>query len=149
MSVIAQAVTHAIFLNGTHGVILEGIAINASSNGQRIRNVAFNESIAKIDFDRDGSVELIVNSSAKPNVVYADDMQLAELQSTDGLNPNSEAWVYDPNHQVVTIFADPSSITLFYAPAPTPVPEFPSSLAGLILLGTGAIFLLLIRKKPK
>lgn len=149
MSVVARAVTHAIFLNGTHGVELADIAINASSTGQLIRDVASNESVVKIDFDHDGSVELTVNSSAKPNAVYADDMELTEAHSPEGLNPNSEAWVYDQNRQVVTIFADPSSITLFYGPAPTPVPEFPSSLAGLILIGITAATMFVIKKKPK
>ncbi len=97
MSVVARAVTHAIFVNGTHGVELAEIAINASSNGQMIRDVAFNESVVQIGFDHDGAVELSANSSVKPTAVFADDRELPESQSSAGLNQNSNAWVYDQN----------------------------------------------------
>lgn len=126
MSVVARAVTHAIFLNGTHGVELAEIAINASSNGQMIDNVAFNETVAQIDFDQPGAVELDVNSSQKPMMVFADGNQLTELPMNIGLTPNSNAWVYDQNTHALTVFADPSSITIFYDPQSTPVPEFPA-----------------------
>jgi hypothetical protein len=149
VSVVAKAVTHPIFLNGTHGVELAKIAINASSNGQSIRDVAFNESVAKIDFDHDGSVVLTVNSSAKPTAVFADHMQLSETHSAKGLNPNSNAWVYDQNHQVITIFADPSSITLFYGPAPTPVPEFPSAMIALVMISSIAAAIFAVKAKPR
>lgn len=149
VSVVAKAVTRAIFLNGTHGVELAKIAINASSNGQLIRGVAFNESVARIDFDHDGAVVLTVNSSAKPTAVFADDKQLSEAQSAKGLNPNSNTWVYDQNHQVITIFADPSSITLFYGPAPTPVPEFPSAMIALLLVSSIAAAIFAVKTKPR
>jgi hypothetical protein len=146
MSVAARAVTHAIFLNGTHRVELAEIAINASSNGQMIENVAFNESIVKIDFDHDGSVELSLNSSAKPSAVYADDMQLGEAQSSNGLNLNSNEWVYD--HHMIIIFADPSSVTIFYSPTPTPVPEFPVTLTALILIVALSASLIVTKRRP-
>jgi hypothetical protein len=147
MSAAALAVTHAIFLNGTHGVELAQIAIAASTNGQLIRDVAFNETVAKIDFDRDGSLQLTLNSSIKPRAVYADDMELTELPSAAGLNPNSEAWVYDQNNQSLRIFADPTSVTLFYESASTPVPEFPEPLTGLILTVTTALTVLFVTRK--
>jgi hypothetical protein len=149
MSVVARAVTHAIFLNGTHGVELAEIAINSSSNGQLIRNVAFNESVAEIQFDHDGSVELTVNSSAKPSAVFADDMRLGEASSTAGLNANSNAWIYDQNDHVVTIFADPSSVTLYYGSEPTPMPEFQSGLVALMLVGVASATILLLKKRPR
>ncbi len=134
MSVVARAVTHAIFLNGTHGVELAEIAIAASSNGQMMRNIANNETVAQVDFDHDGAVELVVNSSEKPAAVFADDIELNEAQWNIGLTPNSNAWVYDENSHMLTIYADPSSITLVYASAPTPVSEFPVTLAAFVLL---------------
>jgi len=146
MSVVARAVTHAIFLNGTHRVELAEIAINASSNSQMIENVAFNMSVVKIDFDHDGSVELALNSSAKPSAVYADDMQLGEAQSSNSLNLSSNEWVYDNAHHMLIIFADPSSITIFYSPTSTPVPEFPSTLTVFALFITLSASLVLIRK---
>ncbi len=148
MSIVARDVTHAIFLNGTHGVELAEIAINASSNGQLIENVAFNESVVQIDFDHDGAVELVVNSTAKPTSVFADDMQLPEAQSTNGLNMNSNMWTYDEGHQQLTIFADPSSVTVLYGSNPTPIPEFPAALTALALIGGISASMLVIRKKP-
>jgi hypothetical protein len=146
MSVVAMAVTHAIFLNGTHGVELAEIAINASSSGQLIRDVAFNESVVEIDLDHEGSLELTVNSSAKPSAIFADDMQLSEAQSTMGLIENSNAWVYDQNSHMIIIFADPSSVTMFYNPIPTP--EFPTALAALLLVGSVAATTLMIKARP-
>lgn len=136
MSVVGRAVTHAIFLNGTHGIELAQIAIAASSNGQMIRNVAFNQSVAKVDFDHDGSVELEVNSSSKPAAVFADDNELPEAQWNIGLTPNSNAWVYDENSHMLTVYADPSSITIFYGSSPTPLPEFPAGIVALVLLAS-------------
>lgn len=149
MSVVARAVTHAIFLNGTHGVELAEIAINASSNGQMIRDVAFNESVVQIDLDHDGAVELSVNSSAKPAAVFADDRELAESQSSAGLNQNSNAWVFDQNTHMLTVFADPSSVTIFYGSAPTPVPEFPFVYTPLVFLAALAATILIARKSAR
>lgn len=114
MSVVARAVTMAIFLNDTHGTALSRIAIDASSNNQLIKNVAYNQTVVHVKFDRDGSVVLIINASAKPSVVYGDDLKLSEKLSTLGLTPDSEAWVYDNNKRIIIIFADPSSITISY-----------------------------------
>ena len=142
----ARAVTHTIILNGTDGVELAQIAINASSNGQMIHDVAFNESVVQIDFDHGGAVELSANSSAKPTAVFADDRELPESQSSAGLNPNSNAWVYDQNTHMLTVFADPSSVTIFYGSAPTPVPEFPFASAPLVFLAALAATILIARK---
>lgn len=146
MSVVARAVTHAIFLNGEHGVELAQIAIAASSNGQLIENVATNETVAQVDFDHDGAVELDVNSSAKPAAVFADDNELTEAQWNVGLTPNSNAWAYDQNSHMLKVFADPSSITIFYGQAPMPVPEFPAGLVALTLVGSLATALLVAKK---
>lgn len=148
MSILARTVTQAIFLNGAHGVELTEIAINASSNGQLIRNVAFNESVAQIEFDHDGAVELSANSSAKPTAIFADDMELAEAQSSSGLNANSNAWVYSQNNHTLTVFADPSSVTIFYGSTPTPVPEFPLAYA-FALIGALAATLFITRKSTR
>lgn len=149
MSVVARAVTHAIFLNGAHGVELAQIAIAASSNGQLIRNVGFNESVVEVDFDHDGALELDVNSSAKPAAVFADGNELAEVPWNIGLSPNSNAWVYDENTHSLSIYADPSSVTIFYGSAPIPVPEFPPTILGMLfivgLLGT----VLAVRKRSR
>lgn len=149
MSVVARAVTHAIFLNGTHGVELAKIVIAASSNGQLIRNVGFNESVVEVNFDHDGALELDVNSSAKPAAVFADGNELAEVPWNVGLSPNSNAWVYDQNTHSLNIYADPSSVTIFYGSTPTPVPEFPTAILGMLfivgLLGT----VLAVRKRPR
>lgn len=149
MSVVARAVTHAIFLNGTHGVELAEIAINASSNGQIIHHIAFNETVVQVDFDHDGAVILSTNSSAKPSAIFADDMELSETQSTTGLNENSNAWVFNQNTHKLTIFADPSSVTIFYGPAPTPVPEFPLAYTPLVFLAALAATILLARATVK
>ncbi|MGA2460296.1 MAG: hypothetical protein ABSF82_02630 [Candidatus Bathyarchaeia archaeon] len=149
MSVVARAVTHAIFLNGTHGVELAEIAINASSNGQMIRDVAFNESVVQVDLDHDGRVELSVNSSAKPTAVFADDNELSESQSDAGLTVNSNTWVYDQNSHTLTVFADPSSITIFYGSAPTPVPESPFASIAFLLIAAIAGAALVARKKVR
>lgn len=146
MSVVARAVTHAIFLNATHGVELAEIAIATSSNGQIIKNVAFNESVAQIDFDHEGAVEMEINSSAKPAAVYADDSELAEAQWNVGLTPNSNAWFYDPNTHMLTVDADPSSITIFYSSTPTPVPEFPTGAVALVLLASLIATVLAVEK---
>lgn len=126
MSIVARAVTHAIFLNGTHGVELAEIAINASSNGQLIENIATNESVAQIEFDHDGAVELHVNSTDKPTAVYADDSELTEVEPGAGMNMTSNTWAYDQNSHMLTVDADPASITIIYGTSATPVLEFPS-----------------------
>jgi hypothetical protein len=152
MTIASRIVTQAFLLNGTRGIQLGSIAINASSSGQIIRNLAFNESVLQIEFDHNGSIQLNVNSSVKPAQVFADNNQLTEAQSLNGLTPESEAWVYDPNSHALTLFADPSSVTLVYSLTPTPsvstpVPEYPTALA-LVLIGCLAITLL-IAKKPR
>lgn len=150
MSVVARAVTHAIFLNGAHGVELAEIAIAASSNGQTIRDVAFNESVAQVDFDQNGSVELDVNSSLKPAAVFADGNELAEAQWNIGLTPSSNAWVYDDNSHMLKVYADPSSITIIYSSTQSPVPEFPTGIVAIALLGSlfGATVALKKRSRP-
>jgi len=135
MSVVARAVTHAIFLNGTHGVEVAWIAINASSSGQVIENVAFNETVVQVKFDQDGTTVMSAHSSAKPSAVFADDVELTEATSNSGLTWNNEAWAYNQNNHVLTVFADPSSITLFYGSAPTPIPEFPAAIVSMLLAG--------------
>lgn len=150
MTIASKIVTQTLLMNGTHGVELGAIAINASSRGQTIRNLAFNESVLQIEFDHNGSIQLNVNSSVKPVQVFADNNALTEAQSLNGLTPESEAWVYDPTSHALTIFADPSSVTLVYnttptPSVPTPVPEYPTTLA-LVLIGCLAITLLIAKK---
>ncbi len=134
MSVGARAVTQAIFLRGHHAVELASIAITANSSNQMIRNVAYNDTIVQVGFDHNASCQLLINSSAMPTAVYADDIVLLEKQSTAGLTPQSEAWVYNQNSSAITIFADPSTVTIFYGSAP--VPEFPVASTSLLLLVT-------------
>lgn len=150
-TVAARTLTQPILMNGTEEVRLDFIAINASSNDQIIRNVAFNESVAQIEFDRNGSIQLTVDSSVKPTEVFADDNLLSEAQSLNGLTPASEAWVYNSNSQALMIFADPSSVTLVYSVTPstsTPVPEYPTAVS-LLLIGCLAISLLIARRSRK
>jgi len=144
MTIAARNLTQPIFLNGTGGVRLSFIRINASSTGQTIRNVAFNASVAQIELDSNGSIQLTINSSAKPLQVFADDYLLPEAQSSVGLTPQSDVWVYDSNSQSLTIFADPTSVTLIYETASataSPVPEYPATL-DLTLIGCIVITLL-------
>jgi hypothetical protein len=152
MSITAKNMTHPVAMNGTRGIVLGWVAINASSNDQNIRNVAFNESVAQIIFDREGSVKLIINSSMKPAKVFADNLELLEAQSSAGLTPESEAWVYDQNGHTITIFADPSSVTLVYSltpsPPTTPVAEYPTDLA-LILAGCLAAILTITKRNVR
>ena len=148
MSVVARAVTHAIFLNGTHGVELAEIAINASSNGQLIKDIANNESVVEVEFDHDGAVELHVNSTEKPSMIFADDNQLTEVETADG-NMTSNTWAYNQNNHMLTVDADPSSITIVYGTYPTPVLEFPSggTIAVIALVALASALFLLKRKQ--
>jgi hypothetical protein len=139
-------------MNGTQGVRLGFIMINESSSDQIIRNLAINETVAQIEFDHNGSVQLIVNSSVRPSQVLADNIVLTEAQSLNGLTPESEAWIFDPNSHTLAIFADPASVTLVYTLAPstptsTPVPEYPTALAP-VLIGC-LIMTLLIGKRSR
>ena len=150
MTLAARRVTQTLLMNGTHGVELGFIAVNASSSGQMIRNLALNESVLQIEFDHNGSIQLNVNSSVKPAQVFADNNELTEAQSLNCLTPESEAWVYDSNSHALAIFADPSSVTLVYSLTPTPsvstpVREYPTALA-LVLIGCLAITLLTAKK---
>ena len=150
MTITARSVTQTLLMNGTHGVELGFIAINASSTGQIIRNLAFNESVLQIEFDHNGSIQLNVNSYVKPAQVFADNNELTEAQSLNGLTPESEAWVYDSNSHALAIFADPSAVTLVYSLTPTPsvstsVPGYPTALAP-VLLGCLGITLLIAKK---
>ena len=150
VTVAFRNVTQPISMNGTQGVRLGLIAINATSSDQIIRNVVFNGTVAQIEFDHNGSIQLIVNSSVKPSQVFADGNLLSEAQSSNMLTPQSEAWAYDPNSHTVTIFADPTSVTLVYTLSAS-VPEYPSTLP-LALVGSLTITLLLssrIRKRKK
>jgi hypothetical protein len=128
----AKEVLEDIFLGGHYGVKISKIAVVHSSSNQMIQTIDNNETVVHIGFDVDGTEEVIINSTAKPAAVYADDLQLSESQSTAGLTPESEAWVYDQNNGVITIFADPTTITLFYGS--TPIPEFPVASVSLLLL---------------
>jgi hypothetical protein len=150
MTVGARNVTQPILMNGTQGVRLGFIMINASSSDQTIRNLAINATVAQIEFDHNGSIQLIVNSSVKPSQVLANNELLTEVQSLNGLTPESGVWVYDSNNHNLTIFADPAFVTLIYPLAPptsTPVPEYPTTFA-LVLIGSFAITLL-ITKRPR
>ena len=133
ITVGARNVTHPFFMNGTRRVTLGSIAINASSGNQVIRNVAFNRTVAQIEFDRNGSIQLIINSSVKPTQVFADSVELSEAQSLNGLTAG-EAWFYDQSNHTLIILADPSSITIFYEPAASPVPEFPATPSLILIL---------------
>jgi len=130
MSVIAKNLTRSLFMNGTQKVKLGYIIINASSSGQLIHHIAFNDSITQITFDRDGSIKLVINASVKPARIFADNIELSEAQFLDGLTAESEAWVYNQTTHTITIFSDPASITIIYNLTPTPptstqIPEFP------------------------
>ena len=144
MTITSRKVTQAFLLNGTFGTRLDSIAINASSSGQVIRNVAFNDSVVQVEFDREGSVQLIINSSAKPAQVFADDNTLTMVQSSSGLTPDSEAWAYDQSSHTLIILADPMSITIVYGTAtPTPIPEFPAALEVVIVIGCLTVTLII------
>ena len=141
MTIGARNFTQPILLNGTSQVRLGYVAINSSSSEQTIRNIAFNGSIVQVELDHNGSLQLVVNSSTRPTHVYADNFELAQAQSTSGLSPESETWVYDQNTGILTIFADPSSITIIYGSVATPVPEFSVGfeLVLIVSLALGAI----------
>lgn len=144
MTIASRNVTQAFLLNGTLGIRLGSIAINASSSGQVIRNVAFNDSVVQVEFDREGAVQLIINSSSKPSQVFADNNTLTMLQSSSGLTPDSEAWIYDQSGHTLVILADPMSITIVYGTAtPTPIPEFPAALEVVIVVGCLAVTLII------
>jgi hypothetical protein len=91
---------------------------------QSIRNLALNESVVEIGFGHDCSAEFAVSCSAKPAALFAGNMRLNEASLTAGLNPDSNVWVCDQNGHVTTMFADSSSVTLYYGPEP---PRFQSS----------------------
>ena len=146
MSIRARNITQPVLMNGTYHVRLGYIAINSSSSGQIIRNIALNGSIAQVEFDHNGSVQLIINSSTKPANVYADNLELAEVQSISRLTPDSEAWGYDQNTHTLIIFADLSSITIIYASTATPIPEFPPAL-GLVPIVSLAVSAIVAKRR--
>jgi hypothetical protein len=126
--------------------------INASSSNQNIRNLAMNATVAQIEFDHNGSLQLIVNSSIKPSQVLADNTVLTQTQTSNGLTPGSEVWTYDSISHTLTIFADPNSVTLVYAltpsaPASTPVPEFLGTFA--VILAACFTLVILIGRRTK
>ena len=66
------------------------------------------------------------------------------VQSSSGLTPDSEAWVYDQSIHTLIILADPMSITVIYGTAtPTPIPEFPAALELVIVVGCLAVMLII------
>ena len=134
-------------MNGASNVRLDYVAINSSSSEQTIRNIAFNGSILQVELDHNGSIQLVINSSTRPTRVYADNFELAEAQSTSGLTPESEAWIYDQNTGTLTIFADPSSITIIYGSVATPVPEFSFALE-LILIVSLVLGAIMSKRQP-
>lgn len=145
ITVAARNLTQPILMNGTQGVRLGFIMINESSSNQIIRKVAINETVAQIEFDHNGSIQLIINSSVKPSQVLADNTVLAEAQSLNNLSFWRQAWFYDPNNYTLTIFADPASVTLVYGLAqstPTPVPEYMTTIPQ-VLIGCLTITLLI------
>ena len=150
MTVAARNITQPILMNGTQGVRLGFIMINASSSNQNIRNLAMNATVAQIEFDHNGSLQVIVNSSIKPSQVLADDTILTQAQTLNGLTPGSEAWAYDSISHTLTIIADPNSVTLVYAltpttPASTPVPEYSGTFA-VVFLACFALVILIGRR---
>jgi hypothetical protein len=122
-----------VVLNGVV-VTLSSFTLAYSADGQVMTYVASNDHIAQVEFDHDGAAELIAHCSSKPSAVYADDRLLVESSTTTGLTANSNAWVYDQNSGTLQVFADPSSITMFYGG--TPVPELPSSLISVVTMLT-------------
>lgn len=118
---------------GAQGATITSISLASSSNGQVIENVASNANIVQVEFDHDGGTELVIRSSARPAAVYADDRLLPPVVSTAGLNFSSNVWVYAQSNGMLTIFADPSTVTAFYGTAPTPIPEFPNSILAVTL----------------
>jgi len=147
ITVAARNLTLPILMNGTQGVRLGFIGINATSNGQMIRRVAFNETVVQIEFDRNGSILLAVNSSVAPSEVFADGDLLSEAQTLNGLTSQSDVWVYESDSHALTVFADPTSITLIYTPTSgpmtTPVPEYPTTTLYLVLIGSLIISIVL------
>ncbi|HUK50068.1 MAG TPA: hypothetical protein VLV18_03450, partial [Terriglobales bacterium] len=66
-------------------------------------------------------VQLTLTSSIQPTVIYADKTQLVQVASVTGLTPTSNSWVY--TGQTLTIFADPSALTIMYNSTPSQAPS--------------------------
>ena len=125
VTVESSSFEQTIELNGVP-VVITSVVVVYSTNGQIVTNFASNDNTAQVEFDHNGAAEVVVHSSARPNAVYADDHLLVEASTTAGLTANSNAWVYDKNSATLTVFADPSTVTMFYGS--TPMPEYPSQL---------------------
>ncbi len=116
----------AIALNGPQLVTVSSIVVSPTTP-QTIVNVFYNGTVIQLTFSSTGPVIVTVHSSVSPIMVYADSRRLIEVTSTSGLTTSSNAWFYDTNTAAVTVYADPSSITLFYQATGTPAAPLPPS----------------------
>jgi hypothetical protein len=136
---------------GAEGATITSITLASSSNGQVIRNVASNANVAQVEFDHDGGIVLVIQTSARPAAVYADDRLLAPVVSTAGLNFSSNVWAYAQGNGMLTVYADPATVTLFYGTAPAPIPEFRNNVLAvtLAMVAVATIFILTKRGRKK
>ena len=114
VSVGSDQANMPLYLNGNLNVT------NIHSSIQ-ISHIAFNQSVVQIEFSQSGPVTVTLMTSQTPASVYADNQEISTWSYTNG---------------VLTINADPSSITVFYAQASSAITSgMNSNNLLLILLG--------------
>ncbi len=119
MSVNAFQVTQTIFLSQSQNLSVSQVA----SNGE-IASVAYNQTALQFRFVQNGTVSLSFASTKPPVAIYAD----------------AKSVPFSYVNGVVTVTADPTTMTVLYAPPSSP---FNNTMV-LILLGAAAAISLIL-----
>lgn len=112
-------------LNST--LTISWVDINANPEGQLIRDVAYNGSVLQVEFDKTGFITFTLKSSLNPTAIYADNEMLAAQSIGNESSLARAGYFYNKTSGIITISADPSSVTLFF----NALPSTPTSVSSL------------------
>lgn len=136
-SVNALAEPHPAILDQQAGIDVYWVQLESSPGDQLIGNVAYNQSVLQVEFNRPGLVELSLQSTEAPAAVYADDIALRAAMPQN-LSFTEPGYYYNQTSHIMTVFADPGSVTLFYGRAPAPVASRSTSSASSSTISVSA-----------
>lgn len=113
---------HPTDLDQAKGIDVSWIQLESNPSGQVIQDVAYNQSVLQVQFNKPGLIVLSLESTQPPVAVYSDGIPLQAAALQD-ISFSDQGFYYNQTSHVMTIFADPSAITLFYGLTPRSSPS--------------------------
>lgn len=117
---------------GSPITLSSNLEISGIQSTREIANIAFNSNVAQFEFMGTGSVSISLDVGQKPSSVWADSTQIT-------------TWFY--SNGVLSITADPSTITIFFSQQSPPLPPVNIILAIMIVVVAAAAFGAAVRRR--